>query len=239
MIYRSEGYLLKKYDLTESSYIVHFFTKEYGLTKVVAKGAKRKKSPFLGILEILNLLEIEFYKKEEVELGVLKKAEMIDSSFHLFSRYEISKYLFAISEILTRGTKEGLKEEKVFRLIYAVIEGFKNGLGPIWLFNYFLLWFLKINGLLPNVEICGKCRKSKGIIAFDVDEGGFLCERCKSKKSLIVSPKMVKTIRELLIIHPLKLKGKIDEEFPIELKTMLYLNTCNFIGSDINSFLKE
>ncbi len=238
MIDKSEAYILKKYDLTESSYLVHFFTRELGALKLVAKGAKRSKSNFRGNLEILNLLEIEFSKKEQNDLGVLRRAELIESSYDLFSNYQTAKYLFTISEILSKGAKENLKEEALFRLIGAVIESYKDGIDGEWLFNYFLLWFLKLNGVFPSPFVCGKCRRKSKIVVFDIDEGGFLCAKCKTEDAINVDDKMIEVIKEILEYHPGEFKDKNKREFPKGLKSMLYFNTCHFLGSDVFTILK-
>ena len=238
MIEKSEAYILKKYDLTESSYVVHFFTREFGAVKLVAKGAKRNKSNFRGSLEILNLLDIEFSKKEQNELGILRKVELIESSYDLFSDYQTAKYLFVISEILSKGVKENLKEDEIFRLIGAVIKSYKDGVDGEWLFNYFLLWFLKLNGVFPSPFICGKCRRKKEVVSFDSDEGGFLCAKCKTRDAIDVDDKMVEAIKEILEHHPGEFKDKNKKEFPKELKNMLYFNTYHFLGSDVFTILK-
>ncbi|MCX7830478.1 MAG: DNA repair protein RecO [Acidobacteria bacterium] len=235
MVYRSESFVLRKYDLTESSFIVHFFSREKGLLKLVAKGAKRAKSPFSGSLEIFNRVEIEYSKKEHSELGTLRKIDLVESAFSLFSDYKISKTLFAVSETLSKGMKEEQKEEEVYRLASAVIESLKLKSPPEWVLNYFFAWFLKLNGVFPAPNFCGGCGAKENFVAFNSEKGGFLCAKCFKGEGFALKGESISTIKEILKTHPSKLVGKQDDAFPKDLQNMLYLKVQDFLGSSLKS----
>ncbi len=59
--------------LTETSLIVHWFTKDHGLLKTVAKGAKRPKSPFAGQLDLFFSGEITVSHSPNRELHTLRE----------------------------------------------------------------------------------------------------------------------------------------------------------------------
>lgn len=235
MIYKSESYVLRKYDLTESSYIVHFFSREKGLLKLVAKGAKRSKSLFSGNLEIFNKVEIEYVKKEHSELGTLRKTELIESSFSLFSDYKISKTLFVISETLSKGMKEEQKEDEIFRLTSAVVESLKTKSPPDWVLNYFFLWFLKLNGVFPSSDYCCACGAKKNLVALTSALNGFLCSNCYNKDSFLLKKESFSAIKEILKIHPSQLVEKKEKIFPQDLQNVLYLKVQDFLGSSLKS----
>ncbi len=235
MIYKSEAFVLRKYDFTESSYIVYFFSRESGILKLIAKGAKRSKSLFSGNLEILNKVEIEYSRKENSELGILRKVDLIAGSLSLFSDYHTSKALFYISDILARGIKEEQKEEAIFRLTSAVLESFKAGIQPDWALNYFLIWFLKLNGVFPVPNFCGGCGKGNDLVAFNSEKGGFLCSKCFTGEGFALSHNSISVIKEILSFHPTVLKSKNCTIFPKELQNMLYLKIQDFLGSSLRS----
>lgn len=58
---RDRAILLRTYDLSETSLIVHWFGQHYGLCKTVVKGGKSKNSKYLGKLELFSFQEIHFY----------------------------------------------------------------------------------------------------------------------------------------------------------------------------------
>jgi DNA repair protein RecO (recombination protein O) len=49
---KAHGIVIRLTKLTETSLIVHWCTREAGLLKTVAKGARRPKSPFAGKLDL-------------------------------------------------------------------------------------------------------------------------------------------------------------------------------------------
>jgi DNA repair protein RecO (recombination protein O) len=235
MLNKTQAFVLRKYDFTESSFIVHFFSRDFGAVSLVAKGAKRPKSEFRGNLEILNLLEIEFVRKEGSDLGALRRIELIDSAFSLFSKMEASKILFAISEILSKAVVEGQNEEEIFRLTKASVEALKNGVEPKWMFNYFIFWFLRLEGVISAPKYCGKCKAAAVPCAFNRDEGGWLCKKCRKEGGFLVGAETVRILNDVFAKPPGDLKLAAVEPFPKELETMLYFNIYHFLGSDLKS----
>ncbi|MCK4452894.1 DNA repair protein RecO, partial [candidate division WOR-3 bacterium] len=77
-IIKTEGFVLKTMLFKESSLIASIFTKKFGKIKVLAKGVRRPKSKLCGALELFNLDEIIFYKRELKELYTLSDAVVID-----------------------------------------------------------------------------------------------------------------------------------------------------------------
>ncbi|HPA26592.1 MAG TPA: DNA repair protein RecO [Acidobacteriota bacterium] len=235
MLTKAEAFVLRKYDFTESSFIVHFFTREAGAIKLVAKGAKRQKSPFRGNIETMNLVEIEFVKKEGSDLGTLRQAELVSSAFSLFSDTESSKAAFAISEILCRAMVEGQAEEEIFRLVRASVSAMKEKAPPRWVFNYFLYWLLKLEGVLSSPGLCGKCGSADIPRAFQKEEGGWLCPKCHKEGGFVLGAESVDLIKEVFSKPPAGLSQKKGQTFPKELETMLYFNIYHLLGSDINT----
>lgn len=235
MLTKAEAFVLRKYDFTESSYIVHFFTREIGALKLVAKGAKRQRSAFRGNIETMNLVEIEFVKKEGSDLGTLRQAELLSSAFSLFSDMESSKAAFAISEILCRAMVEGQAEEEIFRLVKASVSAMKNGAPPRWVFNYFLYWLLKLEGVLSSPGICGKCRSATMPKAFQKEEGGWLCPDCHKEGGFMLNPESVNIMKQDFSRPPAELTEMKGRAFPKELETMLYFNIYHLLGSDVNT----
>jgi DNA repair protein RecO (recombination protein O) len=67
------AYVLHSYDWSESSLILEAFTRHYGRTALVAKGAKRPSSGFRPVLLPLQPLQISY--AGDAEIGTLKNAE--------------------------------------------------------------------------------------------------------------------------------------------------------------------
>jgi len=81
--------LLRSYDLSETSLILHWLTQPFGIVKTVAKGAKGKKSSFLGKLELFTVCEIHFsFSKSGSELHSLLGVVVNDNCIGVRKSYQ-------------------------------------------------------------------------------------------------------------------------------------------------------
>jgi DNA repair protein RecO (recombination protein O) len=71
MIERGSGVILRTRPLTETSLIVQWLTAEHGRISMVAKGARRAKSPFAGKLDLFYEGEFSFVRSRRSELHTL------------------------------------------------------------------------------------------------------------------------------------------------------------------------
>src|SRR5258708_11286686 len=74
----SEGIVLKVHALGDTSRIVVAYTRDLGLRKFVAKGARKTPSRFGFALEPLSRSLFVFYLKPDRDLHLLSKADVID-----------------------------------------------------------------------------------------------------------------------------------------------------------------
>ncbi|WP_193212117.1 DNA repair protein RecO [Luteolibacter marinus] len=70
------GTLIRLTKLTDTSWIVHWFTAAHGLIKTVAKGARNPKSPFAGKLDLFFDAEITFARSRSGELHGLREVSV-------------------------------------------------------------------------------------------------------------------------------------------------------------------
>ncbi|MGI8604998.1 MAG: DNA repair protein RecO [Verrucomicrobiales bacterium] len=71
---KTEGILIGKSPLTETSLIIHWCTKDCGFIKTVAKGASRPRSVFAGKLDLFFSAEIELARSRSSDLHILREA---------------------------------------------------------------------------------------------------------------------------------------------------------------------
>ena len=83
----TEAIVLRSYNLAEADRIVLCFTREAGLIRGVAKGARRMKSRFGAGLEPFTVVRLEFREKENRELVTITGVEIIKSHFCLIPGY--------------------------------------------------------------------------------------------------------------------------------------------------------
>lgn len=74
----TRGIILRLTRLTETSFIVHWFSEDHGLVKTVAKGARSHKSPFSGKLDLFFGGEITFTPARKGDLDTLREVVILD-----------------------------------------------------------------------------------------------------------------------------------------------------------------
>ena len=72
---KAEGIIIRLTKLTDTSLIVHWCTAEVGLIKTVAKGARRPKSSFAGVLDLFVEGHFEWVPSRKSDLHILKEVE--------------------------------------------------------------------------------------------------------------------------------------------------------------------
>ncbi len=183
------GYTLYYYEGGGIDKIVYFFTENRGVIAGIAKGAKKSKNRFGGNLEPLNEVEIILYEKENREMLIIEKVNIINENFSLLSDFDSFNYLMTITDIIIKFTPHNIKQEKLYRLFSAIISSLRNGGKIEKLFSYFIVWFLRIEGMLPEFSRCYNCGKEyKNFEDFYISEDGssLLCSDCKTSKSIYI-----------------------------------------------------
>jgi DNA repair protein RecO (recombination protein O) len=74
---KAEGILIRKTLLTDTSLIVHWCTREHGIIRTAAKGARRPGSPFAGKLDLFYSAEITWARSRRGDLHALREASVI------------------------------------------------------------------------------------------------------------------------------------------------------------------
>ncbi len=68
--------VLRVIEFSETSCVVTLYTREFGKITGLAKGARRKKSPFESALDVLALVRLVFLRKTPPALDLLTEAKL-------------------------------------------------------------------------------------------------------------------------------------------------------------------
>ncbi|MBK8946393.1 MAG: DNA repair protein RecO [Ignavibacteriae bacterium] len=184
-IVKNEAIVLKKVNFGDTSLIIHFYTKEHGKISAVIKGAKSGKSKIGSKVDLLNLVEIVYYNKEEKELQLVTQANLIEYFPIIKSDLERLKYASGICELIIKLVLEKDINAKLFRGVVKILTLLnKKESDPIFLFTQFLIFFIKEIGFELNFNNCSICRNSiseNDQNAFSYPDG-IICENCNSNK---------------------------------------------------------
>ena len=112
------GFILHRREYSETSLIVDIFTEHHGRVSLLAKGARRPRSPLKGILQPFTLVTVNWTGKGE--LKILTSAESTLpiplTNLALYSG-------FYVNEILTRVLEPHTAYPNVFYSYYQCIKG--------------------------------------------------------------------------------------------------------------------
>ena len=192
----TQALVLSTSPLNEQDKLVCLLTSSRGLLKAVAPGAAKMKNRFGSLLELFTAGEFIYYWKEEKELATLSKGEIKHSFFTVVSAAQNIFYFYLIAEIILKFVPLNQRDSRLYKLLLATLHGREKGLAMDWLLLYFLVWFLRSEGLLFNPARCANC-SAAGLTRAWVrsDHRGLLCADCRTNERLSLNQE------ELAYIH--------------------------------------
>ncbi len=185
-LFETESLVLKSYSLSEADRIVLFFTREHGLVRGVAKGAKRLKSRFGSTLEPFSTVLLSYFQKENSELASIQNVELIRSSFEQASIPAYLQTFAYMADLLSLFSPPHDPNEKLYRMVKACVEVKVNTIDELAALRlYFEIWLLRLGGFLPNWNACNDCgRLLEPEESTDVQaEFSLLCAGCRRSRS--------------------------------------------------------
>lgn len=81
------GSVIQLHPYRETSLIVQWSTRDHGLIRTVAQGARRPKSGFAGKLDLFFKLELDYIPSRRSSLHTLREVALIDTRLGLRSSY--------------------------------------------------------------------------------------------------------------------------------------------------------
>lgn len=200
---KSLALVLRVVEFSETSCIVTLFTEDFGKIGALAKGARRKKSPFESALDLLAICRVVFLPKSGDSLALLTEAKL-ERRFRA-AEQDLSRLYcgYYIGELIQELTDLHDPHPDLFRgadMVLQDLDGRGQGAAPASLVLWFELTALRILGHAPELDQCVGCgidlRNDKRF-AFGMLSGGLLCPKCRpGKRSVVsVSSEGVETLR--------------------------------------------
>jgi len=191
---KTDGIVLRVIAFSETSCIVTMMTRDFGKITLMAKGARRPKSPFEAALDVLAICRIVFLHKTSGAMSLLTEAKLerrFRSSATNLKRLYSAYYIVELLNILT---DEGDSNPELFELADKTIRLIDSDQIEEDLLNLELLKFelslLDLLGHLPMLTKCVSCGREKTTLArvhFGLNAGGILCHGCRKGQANVVS----------------------------------------------------
>jgi DNA repair protein RecO (recombination protein O) len=207
----AEGIVLRSYNLAEADKIVVCLTRQAGVVRTVARGARRLKSRFGAGLEPFTIIALTYYEKEGRELVSLRQAEIIRSFFGLAGSAENVAALAYMSELVMEFAPPHEPNERLFRMVKAVVEALSNVPDDLpALVRYFEVWTLRLAGFLPDLRSCSGCGKMLGEETYIYLNAEFKarCGVCSNRLGKELSQAAYKQLRSAQRLSPSEFAAK-------------------------------
>ncbi len=241
----TEALVLKSYALAEADKIVVLLTRNEGVVRGVAKGAKRLKSRFGGGLEPFSIVQVAYYQKEERELVSINQIELVKSYFEKAGDPGFFQKFAYLVELLVEFAPPNDPNEKLYRMAKVCLETASESAQNLdATVVYFELWILRLGGYLPNWNECDNCGRE-----FEPNEKTTLqinfqlrCQTCQlNRNDWLISSEQRRIYNQVQKLSPAKfVEFASDKEKSVrEVSAVLKRIISGVLGRDISAEKKS
>ncbi|HEY2956084.1 MAG TPA: DNA repair protein RecO [Candidatus Eisenbacteria bacterium] len=185
---QSEGIVLKTHALGDTSRIAVVYTRERGMVKLVAKGARKTPSRFGYALEPLTRGRYVYYWKPDRDLHLLSQADTIAPTGSRLTELTRLAHAEAAIELIDRLVWGEEPHAELFDLLAVTLEAVTaapaEGLAALTI--AFELQVASLLGYRPRLDACARCG---GALSprrlFSPAIGGLLCDRCAATEATV------------------------------------------------------
>ena len=244
-IVKVKGIVISENNYSETSKLLNVFTKEYGIVGIIAKGAKRLKSPLRSVTTKLSYGYFQFNYKEG-KLSNLIVADVINPFNEIKKDLLKISYASYLLELTSQVVKQS-NEKQIFDLLEEALLKIEEGFDPTVITNIIELKYLEYLGIKPELNSCSVCGSTK-ILTVSTSKGGFICMNCHTNEK-IVDTKTIQILRMLYFVDISKIsKVSISDKTKEEIDKFideyydrysgLYLKSKKFLKSIKNVYIK-
>ncbi len=234
-----KGIVISDTNYSESSKILNILTLEYGKIGVLAKGARKLKSPLLAVSSKLTYGYFNIYYKEE-GLSILKEVDVINEFINIKKDLIKIGYACYLLNLAQQVYKES-EEKEIFTILEDALIKINDGFDPMIITNIVELKCLNFLGVMPVLDRCAICGNDKDVVTINSDHGGYICKNCYTNE-YIVDEKTIKLLRMFNYVNIKKIKElNILDKNKIEINKFLEGYYDKYTGLYLKSkdFLKQ
>jgi DNA repair protein RecO len=214
-----EGIVLSSQEYNERDLIVHLLNSKE-IYSIYCKGVRSMKSKNRRLTAPFSSVELQVTTSKNSQLKSLVSGRLLAAPLDLGSDLELSALCFALRDCIERST--------FYPYYYPILQKFtaaalaKNHREMYLWAASLLAWILQAEGIAPFVHGCVKCGSKKGIEAFSIQAGGFLCKDCNQSLYPKKSREELKSWRILFAAKPEQFEGVLDQ-VKLDEEDVLYL----------------
>ncbi|MEI6579897.1 MAG: DNA repair protein RecO [Eubacteriales bacterium] len=230
----TDGLVIRQTDTGENDRIVTVLTKDYGIIRAFANGAKRIKSSSQCATQLLSYSRFSIYQGKESY--IINEAQSIEVFFKLrqdIERLTLAQYFCELAGELAPEMDEA---DDYLKLMLNSLSFLANGTRPQLLLKALTeLRMLCLSGYMPDLTACESCGKFEDtLMFFDKENGQLFCSEC-SPKGVPVGMGVVTAMRHICYSEAVKLYAFT---LPVESLKLLSQVTESYLATHIQRKFK-
>lgn len=184
---QEEAILLRMTPVTESSCMAFWLTRQGALTTLV-KGGYRRRSPFLGHLDLFRTCELLYYPSRRADRPAIAREITVLSARNEFrSRWRAAAAASYLCDLSGRVFLEPATSPAGYDRLTRALDALQAGRGPGSVILWFELQIAAMLGWMPRLDSCSICGKKAqdGVGGFFVPSlGSLVCSACRPGRTL-------------------------------------------------------
>lgn len=194
--------LLRISPVTNSSCMVNWLTASRGRLSTLVKGCYRRKSLFLGQLDVFRTCELIYYAPLRIEnAGIARDVSVLAARNRIRTLWRssaVASYLCDLAGHLSPEPVTGA----AFECLNLALDALDAGRAPGSILLWFELQMADHMGWRPRLESCAVCAQpaeANTPVLFSPGLGGLVCSACQSLRSsdgIKISARLLAQIRE-------------------------------------------
>ena len=191
VICKSPGIVLRVAAFSRTSHVIWWLTPAKGKTVILAKGAERPKSAFLGQYDLFYTCEIVYYSREGSGVPILKECSPLKPRSSLRDDWRAAVCASYLCALVSGASVAGSQQTDFYHLLDQGLDNLCRQGASRLLLRWFELRLMGVAGLSPTLSRCAACHRavpaaSAPVVAYS--RGGVICRKCAMGLEDVVSP---------------------------------------------------
>ncbi len=176
MLVRVEGIVIRSMDYGEGNKIITVLTKPFGKTSIMVKGARKMKSRFGALAQLLTLGEFIYYQSKPGSMGSLNHGEIEESHSRLREHLTLAAYAAYIAELTDKLVHDDEPAPLLYEQLKAALQGLEDNKDPEIVTALYEWKAVTAAGYEPLIDQCCQCGATAAEgLGFSAAAGGHVC----------------------------------------------------------------
>ncbi len=199
------GLVIKQSAFGEANRILTIFTKEYGIIRAAAYGAKSIRSKNTAATQFLAYSDFILYKSDK-ELMNIQSAEIIESFFSVQEDVVKLSLCVYMCDLVYALINTNSPDDDILNLLLNSVYALANReILPEVVRTVFELKVMAYAGYMPNINCCCVCGDVKKISAFSTIGGGIICADCQKLGDVLINSGVYHALCYIITSEPKKM----------------------------------